>query len=71
MFCNQKLQNRAGEIGMDMLEELVVPVNPAVNITKCKATVRLNVTGADTWSPSVPRDEKWNASKKQMTEVYF
>ena len=54
---------------MDMLEELVVPVNPAADITKCKATVRLNVTGSDTWGPALHDDKKWKVARKQMTEV--
>ena len=66
----QKLQKRAGDFGMDLLEELVVPLNPVVDISKCKSTVRLNVTGSDDWGPSLP-DQKWNAAKKQMTEVCF
>ena len=66
----QKLQKRAGEFGLEMLEELVVPLNPTVDITKCKATVRLNVTGSDIWGPS-EHDEKWNAAKKEMAEVYI
>ena len=63
------MKNRAGDFGMDMLEELVVPVNAAADITKCKATVRLNVTGSDTWGPAVHNDGKWNVARKQMTEV--
>ena len=66
--CYKKLQKRAGGFGLEMLEELVVPVNPAVDITKCKATVRLNATDSNPWGPTNP-DVKWNAAKKQMTEV--
>ena len=38
-----------------------------VNITKSQATVRLIVIGSTTWSPY--DDEKWNAAKRQMSEV--
>ena len=55
---------------MELLEELVVPVNPAVDIMKCKATVRLNVTDSGAWGPSLKNDGKWNAAKSQMIEVF-
>ena len=48
LFTCQKLKRRAADFGIDMLEELVVPVNPAADLTKCKATVRLNITGSHT-----------------------
>ena len=63
------MENRASDFGIDMLEELVVPVNAAADITKCKATVQLNVTGSDIWGPALHNDGKWNVETKQMTEV--
>ena len=55
---------------MELLEELVVLVNPAVDIMKWKATVRLNVTDSDAWGPSLQNDGKWNDAKSQMIEVF-
>ena len=52
-----------------MLDEMIVPFNPSVDITKCKATVHLSVRDSDIWGPS-EHDEKWNASKKEMAEVF-
>ena len=57
-------------IGLDMLEQFFVPLNPATDITNCEATVRLKVTGEDVWVPSLENDDLWDDVNKQLAEVF-
>ena len=52
-----------------MLEQFFVPLNPATDIENCEATVRLKPTGSESCVPSLPDDDLWDETNKQLAEV--
>ena len=52
-----------------MLEQFFVPLNSVTDIENCEATVRLKPTGTESWVPSLPVDDLWDKTNKQLAEV--
>ena len=59
-----------GEFGLELLEQLSVPVNyEDFDVKESEVTVCLAVLGKDVWKPSKLGDRKWNVTNKEMTQV--
>ena len=69
IFLNQELKEEAAELGLELLEQFFVTVNPATDIGNCEATICLKITDSELWGPSSPDDDPWDDVGKQLTEV--
>ena len=58
-----------GEFGLELLEQLSVPVDyENFDVTNSKVTVSLSLD-PDAWKPSKRHDRKWNIKHQEMTQV--
>ena len=59
-----------GEIGLQLLEQLSIPINyEDFNVKDSSVMVNITVEDPDAWKPSKPHDKKWNVTNQEMTEV--
>ena len=66
----QKLKADAGELGLQILEQLTVPIDyEDFEAEKSEVSIALTVTDPHSWVPTFPDDDKWDAKFKRMVEV--
>ena len=66
----QKLKANAGEFGLQILEQLTVPIDyEDFEAENSEVSIALTVTDPHSWVPTFREDDKWDAKFKRMVEV--
>ena len=60
----------AGELGLQILEQLTFPIDyEDFKAENSEVSIALTVTDPNSWGPTFPNDNKWDAKFKRMVEV--